>query len=131
MATRLWAPWCDLFSNQRLQVALQPAARVSLARCVSGPCRTQETPITSAPIVASFLSSLPAYRTGVAPVLRGVEIGLAHGFLLVGPFIKVGCRSSQRKADSTGLRSDRRVVLREFLRCSTPKMISSCLSLAI
>ena len=48
-----------------------------------------ETPVTSAPIVAAYLSALPAYRTGVAPLLRGVEIGLAHGFLLTGPFIKV------------------------------------------
>lgn len=73
-----------------------------------------ETPVTSAPIVASalwpgaggsctggtaisqlcsdslfcvpacltaagFLSNLPAYRTGVNPLLRGVEIGLTHG----------------------------------------------------
>lgn len=48
-----------------------------------------ETPVTSAPIVANYLSNLPAYRTGVAPSLRGVEIGLAHGFLLMGPFTKV------------------------------------------
>lgn len=48
-----------------------------------------ETPVTSAPIVANYLSNLPAYRTGVAPILRGTEIGLAHGFLLAGPFIKV------------------------------------------
>eukprot|EP00798_Chlamydomonas_sp_ICE-L_P023730 gene23730-9286_t len=49
-----------------------------------------ETPVTSAPIVAAYLSNLPAYRTGVAPLLRGVEIGLAHGFLVTGPFIKLG-----------------------------------------
>lgn len=48
-----------------------------------------ETPVTSAPIVAWYLSNLPAYRTGVSPLLRGVEVGLAHGFLLTGPFIKV------------------------------------------
>lgn len=48
-----------------------------------------ETPVTSAPIVANYLSNLPAYRTGVSPLLRGVEIGLAHGFFLPGPFIKV------------------------------------------
>lgn len=41
-----------------------------------------ETPVTSAPVVAGFLSNLPAYRTGVAPLLRGVEIGLAHGLLV-------------------------------------------------
>lgn len=49
-----------------------------------------ETPVTSAPIVAKYLSSLPAYRTGVSPLLRGVEIGLAHGFLIPGPFIAAG-----------------------------------------
>jgi hypothetical protein len=48
-----------------------------------------ETPVTSAPIVANYLSNLPAYRTGVSPLLRGVEIGLAHGYWLPGPFIKV------------------------------------------
>ena len=49
-----------------------------------------ETPVTSAPIVANYLSNLPIYRVGVSPLLRGVEIGLAHGFLVTGPFIKVG-----------------------------------------
>ena len=49
-----------------------------------------ETPVTSSPLVASYLSSLPAYRTGVSPLLRGVEIGLAHGLLVTGPFIKLG-----------------------------------------
>jgi hypothetical protein len=44
--------------------------------------------------VVNYLSNLPAYRTGVSPLLRGVEIGLAHGFLLPGPFIKVGCSPS-------------------------------------
>ncbi len=48
-----------------------------------------ETPVTSSPLVVSYLSNLPAYRTGVSPLLRGVEIGLAHGFFLPGPFIKV------------------------------------------
>ncbi|CAG9463772.1 unnamed protein product [Pedinophyceae sp. YPF-701] len=49
-----------------------------------------ETPVTSSTDVAKYLSQLPAYRTGVSPLLRGVEIGLAHGFLLAGPFIKLG-----------------------------------------
>jgi len=39
--------------------------------------------------VSGYLSNLPAYRTGVSPTLRGTEIGLAHGFFLAGPFIKV------------------------------------------
>jgi len=49
-----------------------------------------ETPVTSSPLVASYLSALPAYRTGVSPLLRGVEIGLAHGLFITGPFIKLG-----------------------------------------
>ncbi|GAA0161128.1 hypothetical protein Leryth_014341 [Lithospermum erythrorhizon] len=49
-----------------------------------------ETPVTSSPLIAWYLSNLPAYRTAVNPLLRGVEIGLAHGFLLVGPFVKTG-----------------------------------------
>ncbi|XVF56455.1 hypothetical protein PTKIN_Ptkin06aG0122000 [Pterospermum kingtungense] len=49
-----------------------------------------ETPITSSPLIAWYLSNLLAYRTAVSPLLRGVEVGLAHGFLLVGPFVKAG-----------------------------------------
>merc|ERR1712078_810452 len=49
-----------------------------------------ETPVTSSPIVVNFLSNLPAYRVGISPLLRGVEIGLAHGFFLPGPFICLG-----------------------------------------
>ena len=43
-----------------------------------------QTPVTSSPVVAGFLSNLPAYRIGVSPLLRGVEIGLVHGFLVTG-----------------------------------------------
>lgn len=53
--------------------------------------------MTSNPEVVGFLSNLPAYRTGVAPLLRGVEVGLAHGFFLPGPFIKVRSRWEQKQ----------------------------------
>lgn len=49
-----------------------------------------ETPVTSSPLVAWYLSNLPAYRTAVSPLLRGIEVGLAHGYLLVGPFVMTG-----------------------------------------
>jgi len=61
-----------------------------------------ETPVTSSPLVAGFLSNLPAYRSGVSPVLRGTEIGLAHGFLLVGPFIKLGPLRDSGAAELAG-----------------------------
>uniref|UniRef100_J3ND01 Photosystem I reaction center subunit XI, chloroplastic n=2 Tax=Oryza brachyantha TaxID=4533 RepID=J3ND01_ORYBR len=49
-----------------------------------------ETPVTSSPLVAWYLSNLPAYRTAVSPLLRGIEVGLAHGYLLLGPFALTG-----------------------------------------
>merc|ERR1719389_627951 len=65
-----------------------------------------ETPVTTAPIVVNYLSNLPAYRTGVSPLLRGVEIGLAHGFFLPGPFIKLGpLRSVEGSAEIAGCMS--------------------------
>ncbi|KXZ49934.1 hypothetical protein GPECTOR_19g385 [Gonium pectorale] len=79
-----------------------------------------ETPVTSAPIVATYLSNLPAYRTGVAPLLRGVEIGLAHGFLLAGPFIKLGpLRNVEGVAEIAGSLSAAGLVL----------ILSLCLSI--
>lgn len=79
-----------------------------------------ETPVTSAPIVAAYLSQLPAYRTAVSPLLRGVEIGLAHGFLLTGPFIKLGpLRSIPGTAEVAGCLSGAGLVL----------ILTACLSI--
>eukprot|EP00252_Welwitschia_mirabilis_P015170 TRINITY_DN33388_c0_g1_i1.p1 TRINITY_DN33388_c0_g1~~TRINITY_DN33388_c0_g1_i1.p1 ORF type:complete len:230 (-),score=-19.23 TRINITY_DN33388_c0_g1_i1:240-929(-) len=61
-----------------------------------------ETPVTSSPLVAWYLSNLPAYRTAVSPLLRGVEVGLAHGFLLVGPFVKAGPLRNTEYAGAAG-----------------------------
>jgi hypothetical protein len=71
-----------------------------------------ETPVTSSPLVAWYLSNLPAYRTAVSPLLRGVEVGLAHGFLLVGPFIKLGpLRNVEGVAEISGSLSAAALVL--------------------
>ena len=48
------------------------------------------TPITSSSITKTILKNLPAYRSGLTPLLRGLEIGLAHGYFLIGPFVKLG-----------------------------------------
>lgn len=48
------------------------------------------TPITSSAVTRALLKNLPAYRFGLTPLLRGLEIGLAHGYFLIGPFIKLG-----------------------------------------
>lgn len=78
-----------------------------------------ETPVTSSPDVANFLSNLPAYRTGVAPLLRGVEVGLAHGFFVTGPFIKLGPLRSTDAAEVAGCLSGAGLVL----------ILTACLSI--
>lgn len=48
------------------------------------------TPITSSAMTRALLQNLPAYRFGLTPLLRGLEIGLAHGYFLIGPFVTLG-----------------------------------------
>ena len=48
------------------------------------------TPITSSAVTKTILGNLPAYRPGLNPLLRGLEIGLAHGYFLIGPFAILG-----------------------------------------
>lgn len=78
-----------------------------------------ETPVTSSPLVSGFLSNLPAYRTGVSPLLRGVEIGLTHGFFLTGPFIKLGPYRAAESAEVVGCLSGAGLVL----------ILTACLSM--
>nr|YP_009293657.1 photosystem I subunit XI [Rhodymenia pseudopalmata]AOM64339.1 photosystem I subunit XI [Rhodymenia pseudopalmata] len=48
------------------------------------------TPLSTSTITKGLLGNLPAYRRGLSPLLRGLEIGMAHGYFLVGPFDKLG-----------------------------------------
>jgi photosystem I subunit XI len=48
------------------------------------------TPITTSLITKTFLGNLPIYRENLSPLFRGLEVGMAHGYLLVGPFEKLG-----------------------------------------
>jgi photosystem I subunit XI len=44
------------------------------------------TPINSSDFTKAFISNLPAYRANLSPQRRGLEVGMAHGYLLFGPF---------------------------------------------
>jgi photosystem I subunit 11 len=48
------------------------------------------TPINDSGFTRAFIGNLPAYRKGLSPLLRGLEIGLAHGYFLVGPETVLG-----------------------------------------
>ena len=52
--------------------------------------RDRSTPVSTSSFTKGLLSNLPAYRRGLSPLLRGLEIGMAHGYFLVGPFDKLG-----------------------------------------
>ncbi|HEY9811225.1 MAG TPA: photosystem I reaction center protein subunit XI [Halomicronema sp.] len=61
-----------------------------------------ETPINSSAFSKAFIGNLPAYRRGLSPLVRGLEIGLAHGYFLVGPWIVLGPLRDYEKAANLG-----------------------------
>jgi photosystem I subunit XI len=48
------------------------------------------TPISDSAIVRAFISNLPINRKGLSPIMRGLEVGMAHGYFLVGPEVVLG-----------------------------------------
>jgi photosystem II CP43 chlorophyll apoprotein len=48
------------------------------------------TPINNSEVTLSWVRNLPIYRQGLSPITRGLEIGMVHGYLLLGPFLKLG-----------------------------------------
>lgn len=48
------------------------------------------TPISASGFTKAFINNLPAYRRGVSPLIRGLEVGMAHGYFLVGPWTVLG-----------------------------------------
>lgn len=63
------------------------------------------TPINSSPLVRTFINNLPAYRHGLSPLRRGLEVGMAHGYWLIGPFAKLGPLRTTDVANLAGLLS--------------------------
>lgn len=48
------------------------------------------TPVNTNGVTLTWIKNLPIYRDGLSPVTRGLEVGMAHGYLLLGPFLKLG-----------------------------------------
>jgi photosystem I subunit 11 len=61
------------------------------------------TPITTSNLTRSYLSLLPAYKAGLSPLLRGINIGYVHGYFLLGPFVKLGPLRDSEVAQFVGL----------------------------
>lgn len=62
------------------------------------------TPISDSGVVRTFVNNLPAYRKGISSLQRGLEVGAAHGYFLVGPWVLLGpLRDSGESANLGGL----------------------------
>jgi photosystem I subunit 11 len=60
------------------------------------------TPISTSSITKTYLSLLPAYKQGLSPLLRGINIGFVHGYFLLGPFVKLGPLRDSQVANFVG-----------------------------
>jgi len=63
------------------------------------------TPITTSTLTKTYLSLLPAYKNGLSPLLRGINIGCVHGYFLLGPFVKLGPLRDSEVANFVGFLS--------------------------
>ncbi|NEO26835.1 MAG: chlorophyll a/b binding light-harvesting protein [Kamptonema sp. SIO4C4] len=61
--------------------------------------------VNAADVTLKFLQNLPLYRRGVSPFFRGLEIGMAHGYWLVGPFVVLSPLRDTEAANLSGLMS--------------------------
>ncbi|WP_245395472.1 photosystem I reaction center subunit XI [Anthocerotibacter panamensis] len=48
------------------------------------------TPVNNSPFIKFFINNLPINRPGLDPFFRGLEVGMAHGYWLFGPFVVLG-----------------------------------------
>jgi photosystem I subunit 11 len=48
------------------------------------------TPVNASGFTKALINNLPAYRPNLSPLRRGLEVGMAHGFFLFGPFALLG-----------------------------------------
>jgi photosystem I subunit 11 len=61
------------------------------------------TPISDSAFTRLFIGNLPANRPGLSPILRGLEIGMAHGYFIIGPWVKLGPLRDSEFANLGGL----------------------------
>lgn len=61
------------------------------------------TPVNASGWTLKFINSLPAYRRGLSASRRGLEVGMAHGYFLFGPFCWYNPLRETSIADFIGL----------------------------
>jgi len=61
------------------------------------------TPLTEGRFSKMFIENTAFYREGLKPWQRGIEIGMAHGYFLIGPFTALGPLRDSPVAATVGL----------------------------
>ncbi|MBE9170189.1 chlorophyll a/b binding light-harvesting protein [Pleurocapsales cyanobacterium LEGE 06147] len=77
------------------------------------------TPVNSSDFTLWLLKYLPIYRPGLSPLFRGLEIGMAHGYFLFGPFALLNPQRNSAYGNLIGLLS----------ACGLIVILTICLSL--
>jgi len=62
-----------------------------------------QSPVTDSLAAKQYINNMAFYREGLKPWQRGLEIGLAHGYFLVGPFTALGPLRNTPEAATVGL----------------------------
>jgi photosystem II CP43 chlorophyll apoprotein len=70
---------------------------------VNRPMSNQASAVNSEDLTLKFLKYLPIYRPGISPLARGLEIGMAHGYWLVGPFATLASLRNSDVGNLVGL----------------------------
>lgn len=63
------------------------------------------TPITTSRFTNMYLQSLPIYNPNLSPIMKGLNIGVTHGYILFGPFAKLGPLRNTELANFIGFSS--------------------------
>jgi len=61
------------------------------------------SPVTDSRFSKQFIAAMAFYREGLKPWQRGLEIGMAHGYFLIGPFVSLGPLRNTPEAATVGL----------------------------
>jgi photosystem I subunit 11 len=69
------------------------------------------TPISDSGFTRAWIGNLPAYRRGLSPIIRGLEVGMAHGYFLIGPWVVFGPLRDSEHANLGGLISGLALIL--------------------
>merc|ERR1712203_1043553 len=69
------------------------------------------TPVSNGLFATQYINAMAFYRDGLKPWQRGLEIGMAHGYFIIGPFLNLGPLRNTPEAATVGLLSGVALIL--------------------